>query len=76
MKREPHDITSKSLDKIIVHQHHNLQFQKHYAIILPTFQILLLATFNIITHVILGYAVAQLIEALRYESEGRGFDSR
>ena len=24
---------------------------------------------------ILGYAVAQLFEALRYKSEGRGFDS-
>jgi hypothetical protein len=23
-----------------------------------------------------GYAVAQLVEALRYKSEGRGFDSR
>jgi hypothetical protein len=23
-----------------------------------------------------GYGVAQLVEALRYESEGRGFDSR
>ena len=23
-----------------------------------------------------GYVVAQLVEALRYESEGRGFDSR
>ena len=25
---------------------------------------------------VLGYAVAQLVEALRYKSEGRGFDSR
>jgi hypothetical protein len=25
---------------------------------------------------ILGHAVAQLVEALRYKSEGRGFDSR
>jgi len=24
----------------------------------------------------MGYAVAQLVEALRYKSEGRGFDSR
>ena len=24
----------------------------------------------------LGHAVAQLVEALRYKSEGRGFDSR
>jgi len=26
--------------------------------------------------VIMGYAVAQLVEALRYKPEGRGFDSR
>ena len=26
--------------------------------------------------VLWGYAVAQLVEALRYKSEGRGFDSR
>ena len=25
---------------------------------------------------LLGYAVAQLVEALRFKSEGRGFDSR
>jgi uncharacterized membrane protein len=25
---------------------------------------------------LLGHAVAQLVEALRYKSEGRGFDSR
>ena len=27
-------------------------------------------------YILLGHAVAQLIEALRYKSEGRGFDSR
>ena len=27
-------------------------------------------------YVFMGYAVAQLVEALRYRSEGRGFDSR
>ena len=26
--------------------------------------------------IITGYAVAQLVEALRYKSKGRGFDSR
>ena len=26
--------------------------------------------------ILLGHAVAQLVEALRYEPEGRGFDSR
>jgi hypothetical protein len=26
--------------------------------------------------VVTGYAVAQLVEALRYKSEGHGFDSR
>jgi hypothetical protein len=26
--------------------------------------------------VVLGYAVAQLVEALRYKPEGHGFDSR
>ena len=25
---------------------------------------------------VLGYALAQLVEALRYKSEGRGFESR
>jgi len=28
------------------------------------------------THTHMGYAVAQLVEALRYKPEGRGFDSR
>ena len=28
------------------------------------------------TYFILGHAVAQLVEALRYKSEGRAFDSR
>ena len=29
-----------------------------------------------IVHIIVGHAVAQLVEALRYNPEGRGFDSR
>jgi hypothetical protein len=33
-------------------------------------------TIKIHTHYNMGHAVAQLIEALRYKSEGRGFDSR
>ena len=28
------------------------------------------------TYTVGGYAVAQLVEALRYKPEGRGFDSR
>jgi len=32
--------------------------------------------FNIVHNVCRGHAVAQLVEALRYKSEGRGFDSR
>jgi len=28
------------------------------------------------THIYMGHAVAQLVEALRYKSEGCGFDSR
>ena len=33
---------------------------------------------NILTgvHLVQGYVVAQLVEALRYKLEGRGFDSR
>ena len=30
----------------------------------------------VLPSIIRGYAVAQLVEALRYKSEGRGFDSR
>jgi hypothetical protein len=29
-----------------------------------------------IRFIVMGYAVAQLVEALRYKPEGRGFDSR
>ena len=32
--------------------------------------------FQRVPHLEGGYAVAQLVEALRYKSEGRGFDSR
>ena len=35
-----------------------------------------LIIFTIYTITIKGYAVAQLVEALRYKPEGRGFDSR
>jgi len=36
-------------DKIIL-QYHYLQFYKHYSVIFPTFKILLLITFNLITY--------------------------
>jgi hypothetical protein len=32
--------------------------------------------FKLTTKILLGYAVAQLVEALRYKPEGRGFNSR
>jgi hypothetical protein len=32
--------------------------------------------FEIILHMVLGAAVAQLVETLRYKLEGRAFDSR
>jgi len=32
-------------------------------------------TFKIVYSALAGYAVAQLVEAMRYTSEGRGFDS-
>ena len=35
-----------------------------------------LKIFNLITVSNRGHEVAQLVEALRYKSEGRGFDSR
>jgi hypothetical protein len=31
---------------------------------------------TLVTHFCWGHAVAQFVEALRYKSEGRGFDSR
>ena len=50
----------------------------------PTYIVSLRSSFIFATYIILsyvphrlaGYAVAQLVEALRYKSEGRGFDSR
>ena len=36
-----------------------------------------LCVIGLVTYIIyLGYAVAQLVDALRYKPEGRGFDSR
>jgi len=36
----------------------------------------MLSNFLMVYILTLGHAVAQLVEALRYRSEGRGFDSR
>jgi hypothetical protein len=40
------------------------------------FYILSLVIFSLHQYLEAGYAVAQLVEALRYKPEGRGFDSR
>jgi hypothetical protein len=53
MNRKPHNITSKNLDKVILHEYHKLQFYKHYSIILSTFQIVLIITINLIIYVLL-----------------------
>jgi hypothetical protein len=53
-----------------------LQRNLHDSIYISKFK--LLFSFNILDAITykLEYAVAQLVEALRYKPEGRGFDSR
>ena len=52
-----------------------LSKQRNYNAIYITLEILVLI-FNYNLYFTAGTAVAQLVEALRYKSEGRGFDSR
>ena len=44
--------------------------------VMENMKLLLICILLLLLHSFMGHAVAQLVEALRYNPEGRGFDSR